>query len=280
MTDIIVSPDNLAAIGGPAAVNLQVDFGPEGPRGSRIFVGGALPEDFFDEETTKLLNPKIFDLYIDTRIQNGKIYQYQEALEVREWIEISNFVAGPTGPTGAASTVTGPTGPTGPTGATGTALSVIGAVELEENLPESGNTLGDVYFVRDTGNYYVWDGSSWDNLGQIDGPTGPTGPPGDPVLSVQDDFPEDPESGDFWFNSVTGVAAVYYEDEDSAQWVEMGNIGPTGPTGPTGGANSSYTVDEEENWNEVPETIAEALDQLAERIKILEFFLESPYDES
>lgn len=66
------------------------------------------------------------------------------------------------------------------------------------------------------------------------GPTGATGPTGAAVHIVSPTFPVDPNNGDAWFNSETGVAAVFYEDGDSGQWVEAGNIGPTGPVGPIG----------------------------------------------
>lgn len=57
--------------------------------------------------------------------------------------------------------------------------------------------------------------------------------------------PENPRSGDFWLDSTTGLYYVFYEDETSTQWVEIGSkfsgptgpageAGPTGPTGPTG----------------------------------------------
>ena len=33
--------------------------------------------------------------------------------------------------------------------------------------------------------------------------------------------PAEPENGDVWFNSTSGKTYIYYEDEDSAQWVEI-----------------------------------------------------------
>jgi hypothetical protein len=88
---------------------------------------------------------------------------------------------GPTGPTGAASTEAGPTGatgPTGPTGATGDGFSLLGGLALIEDLPTTGNTVGDAYAVQEDGDVYVWDGTEWDNIGDILGPTGPTGATG------------------------------------------------------------------------------------------------------
>jgi hypothetical protein len=66
------------------------------------------------------------------------------------------------------------------------------------------------------------------------GPTGPTGPIGSAVHFVSPTFPESPQTGQSWFNSSTGVTAVFYQDANSGQWVESSSIGPTGPTGPVG----------------------------------------------
>ena len=57
------------------------------------------------------------------------------------------------------------------------ALNVLGTVANEAALP-GGATTGDVYQAEDTGAFYVWDGSAWDNLGTLVGPQGPTGATG------------------------------------------------------------------------------------------------------
>ena len=57
------------------------------------------------------------------------------------------------------------------------ALNVLGTVANEAALPGSATT-GDVYQAEDTGVFYVWDGSAWDNLGTLVGPAGPTGATG------------------------------------------------------------------------------------------------------
>lgn len=123
---------------------------------------------------------------------------------------------GPTGPTGAASTVAGPTGPTGATGPVGAGLTILGTLNSTNDLPGSGST-GDAYLIG--GNLYVWDGNSWENVGQIQGPTGPTGAAG--------------AAGAAGPTGPTGA---------------NGGVGPTGPTGatPTGavtGIDSIATPD-------------------------------------
>lgn len=108
---------------------------------------------------------------------------------------------GPTGPQGIQGEV-GPTGPTGSTGAAGVSITMKGEVATVGNLPASGNQVNDAYVVTSEGNLYVWDGSAWNDVGQIVGPTGPTGAVG----------PTGP----------TGAQGI------------QGNTGPTGPTGPQG----------------------------------------------
>jgi predicted heme/steroid binding protein len=86
-------------------------------------------------------------------------------------------VAGPQGTQG----VSGPQGVQGPQGfqgANGTSVVIKGVVQSVANLPPTGNTPGDLYIVLDDGDGYVWDGSQWDNVGQIQGPQGSQGPQG------------------------------------------------------------------------------------------------------
>jgi len=47
-------------------------------------------------------------------------------------------------------------------------------------------------------------------------------------LTVDSVAPAEPEQGDLWYNSSLGRTFVYYDDGDSAQWVEVGSgSGPT-----------------------------------------------------
>jgi hypothetical protein len=55
----------------------------------------------------------------------------------------------------------------------GPSLTPKGAVNTYILLPETGNVIGDVYQVLDTGDIYGWDGSVWNNLGPF--PIGATG---------------------------------------------------------------------------------------------------------
>lgn len=87
---------------------------------------------------------------------------------------------GPQGPKGDKGEVgprgpVGPIGPQGPKGNDGTGVKILGKFDDPSELPTSGN-LGDSYLVN--GDLYVWKGSSFENVGPIQGPQGDAGPMG------------------------------------------------------------------------------------------------------
>ena len=87
-------------------------------------------------------------------------------------------------------------------GRDGTSVTILGSyntlAELEADHP-TGST-GDAYMVA--GDLYVWNGSAWEDVGQIQGPQGPQGPQGEQGI-------QGPQG-------------------------ETGATGPTGPQGPQG----------------------------------------------
>ena len=148
---------------------------------------------------------------------------------------------GPQGPAGAdgmdgaagATGATGPTGPQGPTGATGpqgpqgeqgiqgekgdtgTGVTIIGSVASAASLP-GGYTgdPGDMYITQDDGHGHVWNGATWDDVGQIQGPTGATGPQGP--------------------QGIQGIQGPAGADGADGATGPQGDTGPQGPTGATG----------------------------------------------
>jgi hypothetical protein len=79
-------------------------------------------------------------------------------------------------------------------------------------LPISGN-VGDAYIID--GDLYVWDGTSWENVGPIVGPTGAN-------LIISNTAPSGTISpGSLWCDSETGKTYIYFNDLDSFQWVEL-----------------------------------------------------------
>ena len=63
----------------------------------------------------------------------------------------------------------GLTGETGPQGPIGAGLNILGSFSTVNELPASGN-VGDAYLIL--GDLYVWTGTLWDNVGNIQGPQG------------------------------------------------------------------------------------------------------------
>lgn len=229
MVDVLYTSDSVTVLGGPSSVNVGLDFGPQGPRGNRIFTAPSDPEDYFDSETVALLDPQEFDLFINLDplgADYGIVYQYQRVDGVFEWSFLAQ-IFGPTGPTGPVgprgldSNVTGPTGNTGPVGPTGP-RGITGPTGPQGLL----------------------------------GPTGSTGPQG-PNIYYSDSPPSPVDPGVMWVDTTESKIYHYYEDEDSTQWVEFasagrqgleGLTGPTGPTGPSGiSINSIASLDVSNN---------------------------------
>jgi hypothetical protein len=90
--NVVVTNDDLTVLGPPASIDLQVDIGPEGPRGSYIYSG------FNDPNTVSgpfINNPQdIGDLYY--RTSNNTIYQYSSVPGGDQWVEISSLTVSAT----------------------------------------------------------------------------------------------------------------------------------------------------------------------------------------
>jgi hypothetical protein len=221
--------------------------GPTGAQGTGLIISGSYNsiEDLNSDYPT---GP---DFDGQSFLINGSLYVWSTATSA--WTNVGNIagptgpqgptgargITGPTGSTGPTSTVPGPTGPTGSRGESGASIVLKGSVPAAENLPISGNQVNDAYIVDADGNIYIWDGNSWNDAGQIVGPTGATGPTGryGQFTLESSTPPSGALYGDAWFNSNNGKVYVFYDD----YWVEVGasQIGPTGPqgdsiTGPTG----------------------------------------------
>ena len=60
-------------------------------------------------------------------------------------------------------------------------------------------------------------------------------------VAVTATAPSGPDQGDLWWNSDTGNLSVYYEDNDTNQWVSAGAVGAQGAQGATGAAGAPYS---------------------------------------
>ena len=85
MADVLLSNDDVTVLGPPNTVEVLVDIGPTGTRGSQVFVGVGDP-NIFPIGQTPLLN----DLYINTSpgADYGYMYQYVSEPGGNTWIQI------------------------------------------------------------------------------------------------------------------------------------------------------------------------------------------------
>jgi hypothetical protein len=75
-------------------------------------------------------------------------------------------------------------------------------------------------FAAPGGPVYTWDGIAWKAISQ-----------GVPVtVFVSDSAPTSPAPGNLWWDSDSGVMSIWYQDADSAQWVQVsGNVAQNAP---------------------------------------------------
>lgn len=90
MPDVILSSEELTVFGGPSSLNVEVDFGPAGIRGSQIFVGNGKPTlvDIGQD-------PMVFDMYINLLTSDDEylfLYQYQNVSGTDTWEPLVNLI--------------------------------------------------------------------------------------------------------------------------------------------------------------------------------------------
>jgi hypothetical protein len=90
MTEVFVSTDDVKVIGGTANVNVEVDFGPKGDRGSLFLVGYGDPAEVITSTVLQDL-----DIYINILTTDSKylmVYQFQDINGTKEWVETSKLM--------------------------------------------------------------------------------------------------------------------------------------------------------------------------------------------
>lgn len=85
MPEVLLSNDDITVLGPPSTVELLVDIGPQGDRGSQVFVGTGNPNSVGIGQT-----PELNDLYINTSpgADYGYLYQYVSEPGGDTWIEV------------------------------------------------------------------------------------------------------------------------------------------------------------------------------------------------
>lgn len=86
MTEVLLSNDDVTVFGPPAVVEVLVDIGPEGQRGSQFYVGIGNPNAI----NWGSINLELNDLYINTAPggEYGYIYQYRSEPGGNTWIQV------------------------------------------------------------------------------------------------------------------------------------------------------------------------------------------------
>jgi hypothetical protein len=85
MPDVVLSNDDLTVLSGPSIIELLVDIGPTGTRGSKVFVGVGNPNSIEIGQT-----PILNDLYINSApgADYGYLYQYLAQPGGNLWVEV------------------------------------------------------------------------------------------------------------------------------------------------------------------------------------------------
>ena len=146
----------------------------------------------------------------------------------------------------------GPQGPKGENGKDGVGIQILGQIDSEETLPETGEP-GHGWLVN--GDLYVWDNkhSDWINVGNIQGPKGDKGEQGlqgiagengkDGLsayeVAIKAGFDGNEEE---WLESLKGEQGLQGEQGIQGPKGDKGDTGATGPVGPQGPAGVNATT--------------------------------------
>ncbi len=86
--NILLANDDLTVLGPPATLDVLVDIGPEGIRGSQFFVGSGNPNSINIGQT-----PLLNDLFLNVSpgAEVGYIYQYQAQPGANTWVKVLNI---------------------------------------------------------------------------------------------------------------------------------------------------------------------------------------------
>lgn len=92
MVTTLIYSDELSVLGGPAKVEVSVDLGPQGPRGSQIYAGLGQPNVLGDDIG---FVPNLLDLYINILTSDEEylfIYQYENFAGTPSWKKLLKLI--------------------------------------------------------------------------------------------------------------------------------------------------------------------------------------------
>lgn len=91
MADVLLSTEDMTVLGGPASISVDVDFGPDGERGSLWYTNSAGKPT----STLPVSNPNVFDMCINTKPGDSEyqyIYQYRNVSSVKSWVKLFKLI--------------------------------------------------------------------------------------------------------------------------------------------------------------------------------------------
>lgn len=93
MAEVLLSTEDITVLGGPSSVSVDVDFGPQGVRGSQIYVGEGDPND--PATVIGQTDIKVLDLYINIKpsdLEYLYVYQYVTENAVLFWKKLFKII--------------------------------------------------------------------------------------------------------------------------------------------------------------------------------------------
>jgi hypothetical protein len=93
MADVVISNDDITVLAPPEVIELLIDIGPTGQRGSKFFVGTGDPNTLTSSQTIFSQPILLNDMYINTSpgADYGYMYQYLSEPGGNLWVEVLNI---------------------------------------------------------------------------------------------------------------------------------------------------------------------------------------------
>jgi hypothetical protein len=92
MADVLLATEDITVLGGPASISVDLDFGPEGERGSLWYTS-----PLGNPNTNQIgVTPKVFDMCINTDSGDADyqyIYQYRNVSGTNTWVKIFKLIS-------------------------------------------------------------------------------------------------------------------------------------------------------------------------------------------
>lgn len=172
MADVLLSTVNLDVFGGPSIVDVSVDFGQTGQRGTRTWVGAGDPAAILASQPVQL-----FDLFINTNTVDpfyGWLYQYILEIGSPTWVRVlrlnpSQYSAQvPSLFTSGSASLTIPISLlTSDAGTTADKYTIRYSIENTEPVATAFTYTVDANNINITVNAASWNGTTWSNLNSV-----------------------------------------------------------------------------------------------------------------